>query len=71
MAEYVRVPKADWISILDAIRAKTGNSDKLLSGAVPSEIASIKIGGSYIHREVEHNVNISAGVSVTVSDYKE
>lgn len=43
--EYVRVPKADWLAILDETRAKTGHSDPMISGEVAAEIAGIQTGG--------------------------
>ena len=36
--EYVRVPKADWLSILDAPRAKTGHSGPMISGEVAGKM---------------------------------
>ena len=38
---YVVMPKADWQDILNSVRAKTGKSGSLVSGAVPAEIDSI------------------------------
>lgn len=46
MADFVRVPEADWQNILDAVRGKTGSTEKMLSGAVASEIAGIQSGGT-------------------------
>jgi hypothetical protein len=45
MADFVRVPKADWQNILDAVRGKTGGTEKMLSGVVASEIAGLQSGG--------------------------
>ena len=39
--EYVRVPKADWISILDTTREKSGYADAMVSGEVAAKIADI------------------------------
>ena len=44
--EYVRVPKADWISILDATRAKAGHSAPMLSGEVAEKITGIQSGNA-------------------------
>ena len=46
MADFVRVPETDWQNILDAVRDKTGSTEKMVSSAVASEIASIQSGGS-------------------------
>lgn len=45
MADYVRVPEADWQNILDAVRGKTGGTEKMLSSVVAEAIASIETGG--------------------------
>lgn len=41
---YAVMPLADWQSILDSVRAKTGSSAALVSGAVSAEIDSISGG---------------------------
>jgi hypothetical protein len=46
MADFVRVPETDWQNIVDAVRDKTGSMEKMVSGAVATEIASIGGGGS-------------------------
>lgn len=46
MADFVRVPEADWQNILDAVRGKTGSTEKMVSGVVASEIAGIQSGGT-------------------------
>lgn len=46
MADFVRVPETDWQNILDATRAKTGDTDKMVSGVVADAIASIVSSGS-------------------------
>ena len=46
MADFVRVPETDWQNIVDAVRDKTGSTEKMVSGVVASEIASIQSGGS-------------------------
>lgn len=38
---YAVLPLSDWQNILDSVRAKTGKSDKLVSGEVASEINGI------------------------------
>lgn len=43
--DYVRVPLADWQGICDAVRAKTGGDEGLLSGQMPGEIEGIQTGG--------------------------
>lgn len=45
MADYVRVPETDWQDILDAVRGKTGEKEKMLSGVVAKAIATIETGG--------------------------
>lgn len=45
MAEFVRVPEADWKDILDAAREKTGRTEKLLSGSVAAAVRGIETGG--------------------------
>lgn len=45
MAEYVRMPKADYVAACNSIRAKTGKEDKIKSGAMATEIDSITTGG--------------------------
>lgn len=45
MSDFVRVPESDWQAIVDATRAKTGGTEKLLSGDVATEIAGIQVGG--------------------------
>lgn len=40
--EYVRVPKSDWISILDTTREKSGYADAMVSGEVAAKIADIE-----------------------------
>ena len=42
MAEFVRVPEADWQDILDATRAKTGGTEKMVSGEVAAKVRSIE-----------------------------
>lgn len=44
--EYVRVPKADWLSILDMTRAKSGYADAMVSGEVAEKIEGIQTGGN-------------------------
>ena len=46
MADFVRVPETDWQNIVDAVRDKTGSMEKMVSGAVASEIARIQSGSS-------------------------
>lgn len=46
MDDYVRVPETDWQNILDAVRGKTGSTEKMVSGVVASEIAGIQSGSS-------------------------
>lgn len=43
--EYVIMPKADYIAACDSIRKKTGKTDKIKSGEMFAEIASIVAGG--------------------------
>ena len=43
--EYVRVPKSDWISILDTTREKSGYADAMVSGEVAAKIADIEGAG--------------------------
>ena len=45
MAEFVRMPKADWTDICDAVREKTETSDMLLSGTVAGMVRGISGGG--------------------------
>jgi hypothetical protein len=45
MADFVRVPETDWQNILDATRAKTGGTEKMVSGVVADAIAGIVAGG--------------------------
>lgn len=45
MADFVRVPETDWQNILNAIREKTGGTEKMLSGEVATAIAGIVSGG--------------------------
>lgn len=45
MADFVRVPETDWRNILDATRAKTGGTEKMVSGVVADAIAGIAAGG--------------------------
>ena len=45
MVEYVRMPKADYVAACNSIRAKTGKSDVIKSGAMSAEIDSITGGG--------------------------
>lgn len=51
MADYVRVPETDWRDILDAVRGKTGGTEKMRSGVVAEAIAAIETGGSVITEE--------------------
>lgn len=44
--EYVRVPKSDWISILDTTREKSGYADAMVSGEVAAKIDEISSGGN-------------------------
>jgi hypothetical protein len=44
MAEFVRVPETDWQNILDAVREKTGNTEKMVSGMVATEINGMETG---------------------------
>lgn len=46
MTDFVRVPETDWQNILDAVRGKTGSTEKMLSGVVASEIAGIEADGN-------------------------
>lgn len=73
MTEYVRVPKADWLSILDATREKAGYSEPMVSGEVAGKIAGIQTGGGsggdLFHRMDGISVNINTRVSVTAEDY--
>lgn len=45
MAEYVRVPEADWQDICDAVRGKTGETAQMVSGEVAGKIDGIESGG--------------------------
>lgn len=45
MADFVRVPEADWKNILDATREKAGSTGKMVSGEVAAAIAGIQAGG--------------------------
>lgn len=45
MADFVRVPEADWQDILDATREKIGTTEKMVSGEVAPAIAGIETGG--------------------------
>ncbi len=42
--EYVRLPKADWLAILDAMRAKEGSSELIVSGELAAKIRAITTG---------------------------
>ena len=44
--DMVRMPKADWTDICDAVREKTETTDMLLSGAVAGMVRGISGGGS-------------------------
>ena len=45
MADYVRVPETDWKNILDAVRGKTGGTEKMLSSVVAEAIEGMETGG--------------------------
>lgn len=45
MADFVRVPEADWQNTLDAVREKTGSTEKMLSGEVAEAVRGIRTGG--------------------------
>jgi hypothetical protein len=45
MADFVRVPKADWQDICDSVREKTGGANGLLSGEVAPAVRGIQSGG--------------------------
>lgn len=45
MVDYVIMPKQDYEEACDAIRAKTGKTDLIVSGAMADEIAEIQTGG--------------------------
>lgn len=45
MADFVRVPEADWRDICDSVREKTGGEDGLLSGEVAPAVRGIQSGG--------------------------
>lgn len=42
--QYIKLPEADWQSICDATREKTGGTEKLLSGEVAAAIGGIEEG---------------------------
>ena len=42
--EYVRLPKSDWLEILDAMRAKEGSSELIVSGELAEKIRAITTG---------------------------
>lgn len=44
MSNLVSIPKSDWVAALDAIREKTGVSDKMASGEVAEKIRGISGG---------------------------
>lgn len=46
MEDFVRVPEQDWQDICDAVRSKTGGTEKMVSGAVADAIAGIVAGGA-------------------------
>lgn len=46
--DMVRMPKADWTDICDAVREKTETNDMLLSGAVAGMVRGISGGGGSI-----------------------
>ncbi len=45
MVDYVIMPKQDYEEACDAIRAKTGKTDLIVSGAMADEISEIQTGG--------------------------
>lgn len=45
MADYVRVPEADWQGICDAVRGKTGETAQMVSGEIAGKIENIESGG--------------------------
>lgn len=49
---YSLIPSADYKAACDAIRAKTGKTGTIKSGAMASEIASIQTGGGGIPKEL-------------------
>ena len=80
MANYI-VQDTSLATVADAIRAKTGGTEKLVfpagfveavggikggGGSVPFYAVSVKEGGDYTAESV---VNVGVGVSVTAEDY--
>lgn len=45
MADFVRVPEADWQDICDSVREKTGGANALLSSEVAPAVRGIQSGG--------------------------
>lgn len=60
MADYVRVPAADWQDICDSVREKIGGEDGLLSGEVAPAVRGVESGGGGI----EHTYTVDYTPSI-------
>ena len=63
MVDFVRVPETDWQNILDAVRGKTGGTEKMRSGVVAQAIAGNEAGsgGSFVFEEKGTITHASSG----------
>ena len=59
--EYVRVPKADWLSILDTTREKSGYAEAMVSGEVATKIDGIPNGGGGTGGNIPDGTNVTFG----------
>lgn len=76
MAQYVTMPKADYVAACDALRAKTGKSDTIRSGELSQQISGIS-GGPFCTLQTQvgdslglgKQISVQAGLDVSYANY--